>query len=66
MFIACLSHSYLRSDTCRLEWEEWCRHEIEHGLVGQGAASLYFVKLEDHDAPKDANLLRCFHVHCHE
>ncbi|HAB16424.1 MAG TPA: hypothetical protein DCE44_08235 [Verrucomicrobiales bacterium] len=48
-FIACLSRSYLRSDACRWEWEEWCRHELEHGLVSQGAASLWFVKLEDLD-----------------
>ena len=57
-FIACLSRTYLRSDACRWEWEEWCRHELEHGLVGQGAASLWFVKLEDLDAPEDAALLR--------
>jgi hypothetical protein len=73
-FIACLSRSYLRSDACRWEWEEWCRHELEHGLVGQGAASLWFVKLEDLDAPEDAalprrwkgDLLQRFHVQCHE
>ena len=73
-FIACLSRTYLRSDACRWEWEEWCRHELEHGLVGQGAASLWFVKLEDLDAPEDAALLRRwkgdllqrFHVQCHE
>ena len=73
-FIACLSRGYLRSDACRWEWEEWCRHELEHGLVGQGAASLWFVKLEDLDAPKDAALLRRwkgdllqrFHIQCHE
>jgi hypothetical protein len=73
-FIACLSRSYLRSDACRWEWEEWCRHELEHGLVGQGAASLWFVKLEDLDAPEDAALLRRwkgdllqrFHIQCHE
>ncbi len=57
-FIACLSRTYLRSDACRWEWEEWCRHELDHGLVGQGAASLWFVKLEDLDAPEDAVLLR--------
>src|SRR5438093_3971282 len=34
-FIACLSRSYLHSDACRWEWEEWCRYELEHGLVGQ-------------------------------
>ena len=73
-FIACLSRTYLRSDACRWEWEEWCRHELEHGLVGQGAASLWFVKLEDLDTPKDAELLRRwkgdllqrFHIQCHE
>lgn len=73
-FIACLSRTYLRSDACRWEWEEWCRHELEHGLVGQGAASLWFVKLEDLDAPEDAALLRRwkgdllqrFHIQCHE
>lgn len=73
-FIACLSRTYLRSDACRWEWEEWCRHELEHGLVGQGAASLWFVKLEDLDAPEDAELLRRwegdllqrFHIQCHE
>ena len=37
-FIACLSRNYPRSDACRWECEEWCRHELEHGLVGQGAA----------------------------
>jgi len=73
-FIACLSRTYLCSDACRWEWEEWCRHELEHGLVGQGAASLWFVKLEDLDAPEDAALLRRwkgdllqrFHIQCHE
>ena len=73
-FIACLSRSYLRSEACRWEWEEWCRHELEHGLVGQGAASLWFVKLEDLDAPEDAAFLRRwkgdllgrFHIQCHE
>lgn len=73
-FIACLSRTYLRSDACRWEWEEWCRHELEHGLVGQGAASLWFVKLEDLDAPEDAALLRRwkgdllqrFHIRSHE
>jgi len=73
-FIACLSRTYLRSDACRWEWEEWCRHELEHGLVGQGAASLWFVKLEDLDAPEDAallsrwkgDLLQRFHIQCHE
>lgn len=73
-FIACLSRTYLRSDACRWEWEEWCRHELEHGLVGQGAASLWFVKLEDLAAPEDAALLRRwkgdllqrFHIQCHE
>ena len=73
-FVACLSRSYLRSDACRWEWEEWCRHELEHGLVGQGAASLWFVKLEDLDTPEDADLLRRwkgdllqrFHIQCHE
>jgi len=73
-FIACLSRTYLRSDACRWEWEEWCRHELEHGLVGQGAASLWFVKLENLDAPEDAALLRRwkgdllqrFHIQCHE
>lgn len=34
-FIACLSRTYLRSEACRWEWEEWCRHELEHGFVGQ-------------------------------
>ena len=65
---------YLRSDACRWEWEEWCRHELEHGLVGQGAASLWFVQIEALDAPEDAELLRRwkgdllqrFHVQCHE
>jgi len=73
-FIACLSRSYLHSDACRWEWEEWCRHELDHGLVGQGAASLWFVKLEDLDATEDAALLRRwkgdllqrFHIQCHE
>lgn len=73
-FIVCLSRTYLRSDACRWEWEEWCRHELGHGLVGQGAASLWFVKLEDLDAPEDAALLRRwkgdllqrFHIQCHE
>jgi len=73
-FIVCLSRTYLRSDACRWEWEEWCWHELEHGLVGQGAASLWFVKLEDLDAPEDAALLRRwkgdllqrFHIQCHE
>lgn len=73
-FIACLSRSYLRSEACRWEWEEWCRFEVEHGLVGQGAASLWFVKLEALDAPEDAELLRRwkgdllqrFHIQCHE
>jgi tetratricopeptide (TPR) repeat protein len=73
-FIACLSRTYLRSNACRWEWEEWCRHELEHGLVGQGAASLWFVKLEDLDAPEDAALLRRwkgdllqrFHIQCYE
>lgn len=73
-FIACLSRTYLHSDACRWEWEEWCRHELEHGLVGQGAASLWFVKLEDLDAPEHAALLRRwkgdllqrFHIQCHE
>lgn len=73
-FIACLSRTYLRSDACRWEWEEWCRHELEHGFVGQGVASLWFVKLEDLDAPEDAalirhwrgDLLQRFHIQCHE
>ena len=73
-FIACLSRTYLRSEACRWEWEEWCRHELEHGLVGQGVASLWFVKFEDLDAPEDAALLRRwkgdllqrFHIQCHE
>jgi hypothetical protein len=73
-FIACLSRTYLRSDACRWEWEEWCRHELDHGVVGQGAASPWFVKLEDLDAPEDAALLRRwkgdllqrFHVQCHK
>ena len=37
-FIACLSRTYLRSDACRWEWEEWCKHEREHGLDGKAAA----------------------------
>jgi tetratricopeptide (TPR) repeat protein len=73
-FIACLSRTYLLSDACRWEWEEWCKHEQEHGLWGQGAASLWFVKLEDIDAPEDAalllrwkgDLLQRFHIQCHE
>ncbi len=73
-FIVCLSRSYLLSDACRWEWEEWCKHEVDHGVVGQGAASLWFVKLEDLEAPEDAALLRRwkgdllhrFHVQCHE
>lgn len=73
-FIAFLSRTYLRSDACRWDWEEWCKHEMEHGLVGQGAASLWFVKLEDLDAPEDAailrrwkgDLLQRFHIQCHE
>lgn len=74
IFIACLSRTYLRSDACRWEWEEWCRHELEHGLVGQCAASLWFVKLEELDMPEDTALLRRwkgdllqrFHIQCHE
>jgi len=73
-FIVLLSPAYLTSDACRWEWEEWCRHELEHGLVGQGAAPLWFVKLEDLDAPEDAALLRRwkgdllqrFHIQCHK
>jgi hypothetical protein len=73
-FIACLSHSYLRSDACRWEWEEWCKHEVERGMSGQSAASLWFVKLEDLDSPDDAerlrewqgNLRQRFHIQCHE
>ena len=73
-FIVCLSRTYLHSDACRWEWEEWCRHELEYGLVGQGAASLWFVKLEDLKAPADATLIRRwkgdllqrFHIQCHE
>lgn len=56
-FIACLSRTYLRSDACRWEWEEWCRHELEHGPVGQGAASLRFVQFENLDTPEDAAFL---------
>ena len=73
-FIACLSRTYLRSDACRWEWQEWCRHELEHGLVGQGAASLWFVKLEDLETSENAelltrwkhDLLQRFHIQCHE
>ncbi len=73
-FIACLSRSYLRSDACRWEWEEWCKHEHEHGFIGQGVASLWFVKIEDLGAPEDTallhrlkgDLLKRFHIQCHE
>lgn len=72
-FIAFLSRSYLRSDACRWEWEEWCRHEQENGFVGQGVASLWFVQLEDL-ASEDAallhrwrgELLQRFHIQCHQ
>jgi len=33
-FIAGLSRTYLRSDACRWEWEEWCRHDFEYGRQG--------------------------------
>ncbi|WP_306535224.1 tetratricopeptide repeat protein [Geobacter sp.] len=73
-FIACLSRSYLRSDACRWEWEEWCCHELERGLVGQSAASLWFVQIEELNASEDDELLRRwqgdllqrFHIQCHE
>jgi tetratricopeptide (TPR) repeat protein len=73
-FIACLSRSYLRSDACRWEWEEWCKYEVERGMSGQSAASLWFVKVEDLDSPDDAARLRewqgdlrqRFHIQCHE
>jgi len=73
-FLACLSRSYLRSDACRWEWEEWCKQELEHGMVGQGAALIWLMKKDDLYMPEVAeqlrlwkgDLFRRFHVQCHE
>lgn len=70
-FIACLTRTYLRSDACKWEWQEWCKHEVAHGLVGQGAASLWFGSL-DPDTTEDfrlfgtwtGGLLDRFHIDC--
>ncbi len=72
--IVCLTRSYLRSQACRWEWEEWCKHELDRGLSGQGAACLWFVTLEKLDMPEDRELLRRlkgellqrFHIKCHD
>ncbi len=45
MLIACLSPSYLRSEYCEWEFNEYIKHEISRAFFGDGIAPIYFVEI---------------------
>jgi tetratricopeptide (TPR) repeat protein len=46
LFISFLSPSYLRSEYCEWEVQEYLKHEIRQGVVSEGIAPIYFVPVE--------------------
>lgn len=45
MLIACLSPSYLKSEYCEWEFNEYVKHEISRAFFGDGIAPIYFVEV---------------------
>jgi tetratricopeptide (TPR) repeat protein len=56
LLVACLSPSYLESEYCEWEFNEYIKHEIGHGYFGNGVAPIYFIEVqgwEDKDFEKN-------------
>jgi hypothetical protein len=45
LFLACLSPSYLQSEYCEWEFNEYLKHEIGRAYFGEGVALIYFVEV---------------------
>lgn len=45
MLVACLSPSYLKSEYCEWEFNEYVKHEISRAFFGDGIAPIYFVEV---------------------
>lgn len=45
LLLVCISPSYLRSEYCEWEFNEYLKHEISAGFVGDGVAPIYFVEV---------------------
>ena len=41
--LACLSPEYIESPYCAWEFNEYRKHELQAGVVGEGVAPIYFV-----------------------
>ena len=55
LLLACLSPSYIQSDYCEWEFNEYIKHEIDLDYFGDGVAPIYFVEVpgwEDKDFEK--------------
>jgi tetratricopeptide (TPR) repeat protein len=52
LLLACVSPAYLESGYCEWEFNEYLKHEVARGFVGDGVAPIYFVEvpgLDDKD-----------------
>jgi hypothetical protein len=45
LLFACISPSYLASEYCQWEFNEYLKHEISRGFVGEGVAPIYFIEV---------------------
>jgi tetratricopeptide (TPR) repeat protein len=45
LLLACLSPSYLQSEYCAWEFNEYLKHEVARSVVGDGVAPIYFVEV---------------------
>jgi len=59
LLLACLSPSYLASEYCQWEFDEYLNHEVARGFVGEGVAPLYLVEVPGWEA-------KGFEQHCAE
>jgi tetratricopeptide (TPR) repeat protein len=57
LLLACLSPSYLKSDYCEWEFNEYLKHEIGRASFGEGIAPIYFVEVPGWED-------KSFELHC--
>ncbi|MGH9966994.1 MAG: tetratricopeptide repeat protein, partial [Pyrinomonadaceae bacterium] len=49
LLLACLSPSYLKSEYCEWEFNEYLKHEVARGFIGEGVAPIYFIEVPGWD-----------------
>lgn len=57
ILLVCLSPSYLESDNCRWEWDEYLRRQVHQLMGSESVATVYFVEVPGSDEQANARWL---------